>query len=270
MRRLKMTSPGVRAGLGWIVALVLIALWQIVATNGDSLFFPPPSQIAVEAYELWFSAGIDDGVLTSAFFIDVLPSLQRLVIGMVIAVGIGVSLGVLLGRVRIVAQFVEPLLHFMRALPGPVLLPMALVLLGTGNDMRIALIAFGAIWPVLFNTYSAVRQVPEAFLDTAIVSRRSRVSTLFQVILPSASGGIFAGIRTATGLGIILLVASELVASSDGIGFGLMQSQRSFQFLEMWAFIVALSVLGYLTTLLLSGLERIFLRWHHLYKAVVA
>ncbi|MDI2099028.1 ABC transporter permease [Ruicaihuangia caeni] len=267
---MKLTSPGVRAALGWAVAVVLILAWQLAAVTGESLFFPPPTEILAAGYQLWFSAGLENGVLTDAFHVDVVPSLERLVIGVLIAVAVGVSLGVLLGRVRVVAQFVEPLLHFMRALPGPVLLPMALVLLGTGNEMRIALITFGAIWPVLFNTYSAVRQVPESYLDTATVSRRTSASTLFRVILPSASAGIFAGIRTATGLGIILLVASELVASSDGIGFGLMQSQRSFQFLEMWAFIVALSILGYITTLLLSALERLFLRWHHLYKAVVA
>lgn len=270
MRSVNLTSTGMKTLGGWIVAFVLIGIWQLAASQAESLFFPPPTEIAKTAGELWFSAGVSNGVLTDSFYEDVVQSLQRLAIGLVIAIVVGVILGVVLGRVRVVAQFVEPLLHFMRALPGPVLLPLALVLLGTGDAMRIALISFGAVWPVLFNTYSAVRQVPEAFLDAAIVSRRSSVSTLFQVILPSASAGIFAGIRTATGLGIILLVASELVASSNGIGFGLMQSQRSFQFLKMWAFIVALSILGYLTTLLLSGLERIFLRWHRLYLTIVA
>jgi ABC-type nitrate/sulfonate/bicarbonate transport system permease component len=96
----------------------------------------------------------------------------------------------------------------------------------------------------------------------------SRVRVLFQVILPAASSGIFAGIRVSTSLGIILLIASELVAASDGIGFGLTQAQRSFQFLPMWSFIVALSLLGYLSNLVLTGVESGVLRWHRLQMSV--
>lgn len=264
------TSPRTRTVFGWAVAILLIAAWELAAVMGDSLYFPPPSEILREAYDLWFSAGLANGILTDAFHQDVVSSLQRLLIGLFYAITIGIVLGVLIGRLPVVAELIEPLLHFMRALPGPVLLPMALVLLGTGDSMRIALIAFGSVWPVLFNTYSAVRQVPESFLDTSIVSRRSRASTLFHVILPASATGIFAGIRVATGLGIILLVAAELVASAEGIGFGLTQSQRSFQFVEMWAFILALSILGYVANVLLSLLEGVVLRWHRLYKAVVA
>ncbi|WP_403022071.1 ABC transporter permease [Salinibacterium sp. GXW1014] len=264
------TSPKTRALLGWGVAVLLILAWQVAAATSDSLYFPPPSEILAKAYELWFSAGLGAGIVTDTFHRDVMSSLQRLLIGLFYAITIGIVLGVLIGRMRVVAELIEPILHFMRALPGPVLLPMALVLLGTGDSMRIALIAFGSVWPVLFNTFSAVRQVPESFLDTAIVSRRSRVSTLFHVILPASATGIFAGVRVATGLGIILLVAAELVAAAEGIGFGLTQSQRSFQFVEMWAFILALSVLGYLANILLTLLEGVILRWHRLYKAVVA
>ncbi len=96
------------------------------------------------------------------------------------------------------------------------------------------------------------------------VARLGRVAMLFRVILPAAGTGVFAGIRVSTAIGIILLIASELVAATNGIGFGLTQSQRSFQFQTMWTFIVALSVLGYVSNLLLTGVERVLLRWHQL------
>jgi ABC-type nitrate/sulfonate/bicarbonate transport system permease component len=257
-----------RVVVGWSGAVVLILTWQLATVRSDSLFFPTPLEIAADVRERWFSDGLSGGIVTDAFFVDITPSLYRLALGLVIAWLVGITLGVVLGRVRVVAEVVEPMLHFMRALPGPVLLPLALVLIGTGTSMRVSLIAFGAVWPILFNTYSAVRQVPEGYLETAKVARLSRPAMLFRVILPAASTGIFAGIRVSTSLGIILLIASELVAASDGIGFGLSQSQRSFQFLSMWSFIVALSVVGYLSNLLLGGVEAAVLRWHRLLMAV--
>jgi len=250
---------------GWLTAVALIAIWQVwTATNG-SLYFPTPWEIVDNARVRWFSGS---SLLTEAFFREVTPSLGRLAVGLLIAWVVGISIGVLIGRSRVVAELVEPLLHFMRAMPGPVLLPLALVLVGTGNSMRISLIAFGAVWPILFNTYSAVRRVPVGYLAAGKVARLGRGATLFRIVLPAASTGIFAGIRVSTALGIILLIASELVAATNGIGFGLTQSQRSFQFLDMWTFILALSALGYLSNLLLSAVERVVLRWHTLQLAI--
>jgi len=257
-----------RIAVGWGAAALLLFAWQLATSRSESLFFPTPLEIFADVRERWFSDGLSGGIVTDAFFVDITPSLGRLLMGLAIAWSIGITLGVLLGRVPVVAHTVEPILHFMRALPGPVLLPLALVLVGTGTTMRVSLIAFGAVWPVLFNTYSAVRRVPEGYVETARVARVSRVRVLFQVILPAASSGIFAGIRVSTSLGIILLIASELVAASDGIGFGLTQAQRSFQFLPMWSFIVALSLLGYLSNLVLTGVESGVLRWHRLQMSV--
>lgn len=251
-----------RLAVGWAGAAVLLVVWQLMTERSESAYFPTPLEIVDDMHERWFSAGLANGLLTDAVFVDITPSLERLSIGLLVAILVGIGLGVLLGRMTILAQYLEPILHFMRALPGPVLLPLALVLIGTGTSMRVALIAFGAVWPILFNTYSAVRQVPEGYLEAAKVARLSRTATLFRVILPASSAGIFAGVRVATSLGIILLIASELVAASDGLGFGLTQSQRSFQFLAMWSFIVALSLIGYLSNAILSGLEAVVLRWH--------
>lgn len=252
----------------WACAILMVVVWQVWASLSASMYFPKPTAIFQNIVDLWFSAGLTNGLVTEAFEQDVLPSLARLFISLALAWVLGISIGTLLGSMPRVAPFIEPILHFMRGLPGPVLLPLALVLIGTGDDMRIALITFGAIWPILFNTYSAVKQVPESFIENARVAQRSKVSLLFQVILPASSAGILAGMRVSGGLGVVLLVASELVAASNGIGFGLTQSQRVFNFIDMWSFIVALSVLGYLLNLVLSGFERLFMGWHRQLKAL--
>lgn len=246
---------------GWLFAVLLLLTWQVWTSQAHSIYFPTPLDVLHGTYERWFSAGAPT-FLTHNFAVDVVPSLERLAIGLAIAVVVGVALGVALGRNRVVAEIFEPLLHFMRALPGPVLIPLALVVVGSGTSMRVGIISFGAVWPVLFNTYSAVKKVPAGWISAARIARLGRPATLFRVIIPAASTGIFAGVRVATGIGIILLVASELVAASNGIGFGLTQSQRSFEFEAMWTFIVALSVLGYLANLMLSGVERLLLNWN--------
>lgn len=255
------------AARGWVIAIMLVLIWQLWTSASDSIYYPTPWDIVQNAYARWFSGG-GRGFLTEDFFDDVTPSLGRLVIGLIIAWTVGITVGVVIGRSRVTAEIVEPLLHFMRAMPGPVLLPLALVLVGTGTSMRVSLIAFGAVWPILFNTYSAVRRVPTGYLEAGKVARLGRVATLRRIVLPAASTGIFAGVRVSTALGIILLISSELVAATNGIGFGLTQSQRSFQFLDMWTFVLALSVLGYASNLLLSAVERFVLRWHTLQLAV--
>ncbi|WP_337110061.1 ABC transporter permease [Prescottella equi] len=256
------------AALGWAAAAVMLLVWQLWTATAQSPYFPTPVEIFTDVYDRWFSAGLSHGFLTDAFYTDILPSIGRLLIGLAIAWVVGITMGVLLGRIPVVAMIIEPILHFMRGLPGPVLLPLALVLVGTGSAMRIGLIAFGATWPVLFNTYSAVRQIPAGFEDAARSVRISNSGMLFRVVLPSASTGIFAGIKVSTSLGIILLIASELYAASNGIGFGLTQAQRSFEFLTMWSFIVALSLLGYLSNLLLVRIEHSLLNWHRLRMAI--
>lgn len=256
----------VRALTGWAVALLLVGGWQAWTMNSRSIYFPTPLEILERIQERWFSGQVPT-FLTSAFEVDVVPSLVRLGLGLLIAWAVGILFGVLLGRVQLIAELIEPLLHFMRALPGPVLLPLALVLVGMGTSMRVGIIVFGAVWPVLFNTYSAVRQVPPGWIAAGRVARLGRTAMLFRVILPGSGPGIMAGVRVSTALGVILLIAAELVASTSGIGFGLTQSQRSFQFTDMWTFIVALSVLGYASNLLLSAVERVLLGWHQLLQA---
>lgn len=254
---LSKTIPGV------VAVIVVLALWQFATAVSQSIYFPTPLTIARKIGDMWFTS-ISDGFFSAKFYTDVTPSISRLVIGLVIAIVMGVILGTLLGVNRIIAELIEPVLHFMRALPGPVLIPLALVLAGPTTTMRVGIIVVGSIWPVLFNTYNAVSRVPEDFHDVARMCRMGPLKRFSRVTLPACGPEIFAGVRTATALGIILLIAAELVASVDGLGFGLTQAQRSFQFVVMWAFITALSILGFVANAILAGIGRVLLRWHFL------
>jgi ABC-type nitrate/sulfonate/bicarbonate transport system permease component len=248
----------VRFGLG----ACLIGLWQYFAIQAGSIFFPPPSAIAKRAFELWLSGPPSRLFLGEGVFEDILPSLFRLLAGWSLAVGIGITLGALIGRSRRISELLDPSLQFLRAIPGPALVPVFILLLGTESMMRIVLIAFGSVWPVLLNTIEGTRTVDPLQLDTASAFKLPRRARLWRIVLPSAMPKIFAGMRVSLSLAVILMVVSELVASTDGIGYRILNSQIMFLLTDMWCGIVLLAVIGYTLNTLFVKVEDHVLNWH--------
>jgi ABC-type nitrate/sulfonate/bicarbonate transport system permease component len=248
-----------RFALRWIVLAVLITLWQVATVAFPSPFFPQPILIFQRAAELWLPGA--NGVLTPSMLGDVLPSLGRVLLGFGISVVLAISLGVAIGLSRKFGDYVDPIIQFLRAVPPPALIPIFLVLFGTGDEMRVLLIAFGTAWPILLNTIEGVRSIEELKYETATVFRIGFVDRLIRIVLPGASPKILAGVRTSLSLGLILMVISEMVAASSGIGFSIVQAQRGFGFLNMWAGIVLLGVIGFLLNTALTYVERRILAW---------
>jgi ABC-type nitrate/sulfonate/bicarbonate transport system permease component len=131
-----------------------------------------------------------------------------------------------------------------------------------GATMQIVIIAFGVVWPVLLNSADGVRTVDSLQLETAKVFGLSRYRRMVNVVLPAASPKIFAGLRVSLAFALILMVLSELVGSTAGIGSQLIGAQRDFDLPRMWAGIVVLGVLGLLFNLAFMLLERRVLAWH--------
>lgn len=245
--------------LRWVVLVVLLAAWQTVTVLAPSPFFPQPLRIFERAAELWLPSG--GVILTPSLVNDVLPSIGRMLLGFGIAIVLAVALGVAIGLSRRFGDYVDPIIQFLRAVPPPALLPIFLVLLGTGDEMRVWLIAFGTAWPILLNTIEGVRSIEELKYETATVFRIGFVDRLSRIVLPGAAPKILAGVRTSLALALILMVISEMVASSSGIGFKIVQSQRGFAFLDMWAGIGLLGIIGFLLNLVLTLIERRILAW---------
>ncbi|MER7016033.1 ABC transporter permease [Saccharopolyspora sp. NPDC000359] len=245
----------------WLAFVVAIVLWELVTRFVQNPFFPPPTQIVAAAGQKWFSGPASSLFLTDEVFGDLLASLGRVFAGWLIAVVIGVGLGTLLGRSRTGMDYFGPLMAFMRAIPPPVLVPVFLVLLGIGTSMQITVIVFGVMWPILLNTVDGVRSVDQVKVDTAKSFRIPRAHWVFGVVLPAATPKIFAGLRVSLSLALVLMVVSELVGSTNGIGYRLIFDQRAFDLPGMWAGIVLLGVLGYLLNALLLAVERRALSW---------
>jgi ABC-type nitrate/sulfonate/bicarbonate transport system permease component len=249
-----MTSVLRRIGLTLGLPIVLLALWWVVSANSTDFFFPPLSKILDSLVAEWFGPRLVD---------DVVPSVLRLSAGYALAAVVAVALGVLIGTSRTVRGVLEPVLEFFRAIPPPVLVPIFMLLFGIGDGMKVIVIAFGCMWPILLNTVEGVRAVDSVLSDTARTYGITGSARLRKLVLPAASPQIFAGLRQGLSVAIILMVISELFAASNGLGFAVVQAQRSFAIAETWAGMLMLGLLGFLLALLFRIVENRQLAWYH-------
>jgi ABC-type nitrate/sulfonate/bicarbonate transport system permease component len=241
------------AALEITVPLLVLVVWGLLSAGSESFYFPPLTSILSTFADIWLFERIGS---------DVVPSLVRMGLGygaaVLIAVVVGVSLG-LMRRGRLVAG---PIVEFLRSIPPPALLPFAILVFGTGTDMKVFIIAFVCLWPILLNTIDGVTGVDPALRETTRVYGVNTIDRIRLVVMPAAAPQIFAGMRTSLSLALILMVISEMVASTNGIGYFVLQAQRSFDIPEMWSGIFVLGILGYALNAGFVLVERRVLRWH--------
>ncbi|GAA3956067.1 ABC transporter permease [Streptomyces marokkonensis] len=242
--------------LVYVLALptVLVAVWWVSSAGSEDVYWPPLGTILETFPDVWTG---------ERWRGDVLPSVLRLTAGYALAAVAGVALGTLIGSYRRVRAVCEPVLEFLRAVPPPVLVPVIMLFAGIGDTMKIAVIATGCVWPVLLNTVEGVRALDAVTAETARSYGITGVAWLRHVVLRSASPQIFAGLRQALSIGIILMVISEMFAASNGLGFTVVQFQRSFAIPGMWTGILLLGLLGFVLSVLFHLVERRALGWYH-------
>ncbi|MFF4250170.1 ABC transporter permease [Streptomyces sp. NPDC001663] len=247
---------GLLLRLLFVVALpaILVAVWWAASDGSTDPFWPPLRTILNTFPDVWTAERLRT---------DVWPSLLRLSAGYAAAAVVGVALGTLIGSYRRVRAVCEPVLEFLRAVPPPVLVPIIMLFAGIGDTMKIVVIASGCVWPILLNTVEGVRAVDSVMLETARSYGITGVARLRNLVLRSASPQIFAGLRQALSIGIILMVISEMFAASNGIGFTVVQFQRSFAIPGMWTGILVLGLLGFLLSVVFQVVERRVLGWYH-------
>jgi ABC-type nitrate/sulfonate/bicarbonate transport system permease component len=232
---------------------VLLVLWGVWSSGADSFYYPPLTEILTTFEETWLFERAGS---------DVLPSLARLGAGYALALVAGVAIGVPLGLSPVARRAAFPIVEFLRAIPPPALLAPAIVTIGVGSSAKVMIIAFVCVWPVLLNTIDGIAGIDPTLTDTTRVYGVRGIDRLRRVVLPAASPQMFAGMRTGLSLAVIVMVVSEMVASTNGIGFFVLQSQRSFAIPEMWSGILLLGILGYLLNLAFGLVEGRALAWH--------
>jgi len=258
----KARAHGLELAIGASAVVLFFVLWEVITQSVRMPYFPPPSVIFENAVSKWFGGPWYSLFLTETGAQQLLPSVGRMLVGWGIAVVLGVVLGFVVGLYPRIAAFFYPAIEFMRNLPPAALLPIFLLILGVGDGMKVAFIALTVVWPILLNTIDGVGSVEQTQLDSARAYNIRWTRVLRSIILPSALPKIFAGLRVSLSLALILMVVSEMMAATNGIGFEILLGQRTFRIVDMWSGIVVLSALGVLLNIAIQALESRSLRWH--------
>ena len=252
-----MTSRLARNVLALLGIPLAVVIWTTVASVWQSPYLPQISTVAAAFKDNWLFARLQS---------DVLPSLWRFGAGYVIGLVVGISLGLLFGLVRPLRLMFEPTVDFVRAIPPIVLIPFFLVLFGLGDVSKILMIALGAATPVLLNTIEGVKSLDSVLADYV---RAYQISAFHRVVyrLRWASPQIVAGARISLAIAFILMVTSEMVAATNGLGYFVLTSQRTFAIANMWSGILLLGLIGFVFSLLFELFERGALAWYKGFKA---
>lgn len=255
--------PALMIGLRLLVPVVIFLVWWWVSTTQTlGLYVVDPLTAFRRFFEDFFSTDPTQYFLGEAGHGDLLPSVYRALVGLALAIVSGVVVGVAIGLSPTLSAMAQPLIHLGRSLPIPALLGVFFFLFGTGDESKIFLIAFGIVWPILFNTVDGVTSIGAVQAQAAQVFRIPARDILFRIVLPGASPKIFAGVRTSLSLSLIIMIISELQKAENGLGYRLVQSQRDFDYGGFWAVLVMLIVLGLIFNLIFKLVERRVLAWH--------
>lgn len=250
-----------RSRILWLVASFLTAaglvwLWQFVADNRlvNPVFLPGPDRA-------W--TALVRGFTTGDLDVKLLATVERMFWGWLVASLIGVALGAAIGTSPRLRAYLSPMLEFLRPLPASATIPVAIALLGLSDGMVLAVVAFGALWPVLLATVHGFSAVEPRLYEVGRALGLSRAAVIGKIALPSASPDILAGMRLGLTVALILSVVCEMIAGRDGLGNWILLAARSFRAPDLYAGVILLGLLGYATAVAIGLLEARLLVWRN-------
>lgn len=253
MRRL--FDPIKLAALGF--ALLLLAAWQLLADAYliSPIFFPSP----LRAFRV-----LQQRVADGSLWLPLAATSLRMTVGWLLASVIGTALGAAIGSSRLARNLLNPTLEFIRPLPASAIIPVAILFLGLSNKMSVAVIAFGAIWPVLLASVHGFSSVPLELTNVSDVLGFRRWDFLRKIAFPSALPDIVAGLRVSLAIALILTVVTEMQSSLPGLGWDIFSAQRFYRSADLYAGLIMLALLGFAANHLILLLEWRVLRWRDL------
>ena len=246
--------PTARRGIGLIVFVCLIALieWGTRAGWISNLTLPRPSDVAQTFVDLWN---------TGLLFDHLVPSLTRLVVGSAMGISTGILVGVMIGLFSYARAGLVPLVAAIFPIPKIALLPLFVIWFGIDEGSKYALIALGTFTPTVVATYGAVDNVDRTLIRMGQSFGLSWMSIVRKIVLPGALPGILSGMRVSVAIGIILLVAAEMLGAEFGVGAYILQAGALYDLERLFAGVVILSVLGVVTSWMIGQAEKRLLRW---------
>jgi len=246
-----------QTALAFLSVAVVLILWQAASHFGvlNPALVPSPMEVAASAIE-----AIRDGSLLH----NTAVSIGRVLLGFVVALVVAIPVGMLMGMSRLVQGVTEPLIELLRPIPPIALIPLAILWFGIGEASKVAIIAYGAFFPIFVSTLAGFRDVDPVHIRGPRTLGATRYELFRDVVLPTAYPQIVTGARLGMSMAFIVLVAAELIASSAGLGYMINYARITFKTDEIFVGICTIGVLGFVLNKGLLELERRIVRWKYL------
>ncbi|GGK95576.1 ABC transporter permease [Mangrovihabitans endophyticus] len=247
--RRRRTVP--RGVLNLVSVLLGIGIWWLLPTVGFH-DIPAPPEVAGRAWELTV-----DGTLGG----DVLASLLRVFIGFVLGVVAAVPVGFLMGWYGPIRGLVEPWVQFFRTIPPLAIIPLAIVLMGIGETPKIFVIFLASFLACVIATFQGVVNVDKTLINAARVLGAKDRTIFARVVVPASTPFILVGMRVGLGSSWATLVAAELIAAQQGLGYRMQNAQLYYDLPTIFVGLIAIGVLGLLMDRILLFAERHLTSW---------
>lgn len=246
--------------LALILPLAILIGWHL-ATNGRAYsLIPPPAEVAVALHDLAFG-GINDDAFSATLLTHVVASVSRVYGGFALAVLVALPLGLLIGRLPLVRQMLDPLLQILRPIPVTAWLPLAMIMFGIGPRSAFFLVFLGAFYPVLLNTVFGVRSVEPRLFEAASMLGCQGSAQFAKVVLPAAMPAIFTGLRLGLGFAWVVIVIGEMTGVPTGLGAMIMEARQLSRTEIVICGMIAIGLAGFVSDRLVMLLGRRLLSW---------
>jgi NitT/TauT family transport system permease protein len=240
--------------------LALLAIWHFATVGRPGSLIPPPHDVWLELRDLAFG-GINDDAYSRTLHIHLLASVRRVYGGFAMALIVALPLGMLIGRVPLIRQLIDPTIQILRPVPVTAWLPLAMIIFGLGPRSAIFLVFLGAFYPILLNTIFGVRSVEPRLFEAASMLGCTGMAQFFRVVLPAALPSIFTGMRLGLGFAWVVIVVGEMTGVQTGLGAIIMEARQLSRTEIVICGMIVIGVFGFLSDQLVMLIGRRLLAW---------
>ena len=256
-------ARSVLLGVAFPVALVIA--WHLLVVQTGTKLVPTPWTVGVMMWDFAFG-GIHDDAFSGTILTHLFASMLRVYGGFGLAILVGIPLGLLIGKVPVMRQLLDPTLSLLRPIPVTAWLPMSMIFFGLGPRSAVFLVFLGAFYPVLLNTIFGVRSVDSKLFEAASMLGCDGTRMFQQIVLPAAMPSIFNGIRLGHGFAWILIVVGEMTGVPTGLGSVIMDGRTLSRTDLVITGMIIIGVAGFLCDRIIVAINNRVLRWspqHH-------
>ncbi|GAF38236.1 binding-protein-dependent transport system inner membrane protein [Agrilactobacillus composti DSM 18527 = JCM 14202] len=239
--------------MGVLAFVFLILAWSVVTYTGivDPLFAPSPSATLQEAVRM----------MTSGFWTDIGVTVMRVMLGFAVALLVALPIGIFVGAYAPVAAFFEPVFSFVRYMPASAFIPLFIFWIGIGEKEKIAIIILGSLPQLILMIANNIRNVESSLIEVSYTLGTTPINVLWKVILPKSIPDIMNTIRIVLGWAWTYVIVAEMVGASSGIGYTILQAQRTMKVDSIFVGILILGLIGLICDSVLIMLNKRLFPW---------